>query len=218
MSDEGFHEIQLNGKQLVFLFMAATVVAVVIFLSGVMVGRGVRQPSAELAAGAEAAIDPTADFDAPPLAVNDERPPVTTQEALTYAERLEAPTPAADTLREPVARTEAPAETRREPAPAPAAEPAPERAAVPPSAAVQKASFTEPAGNGWVVQVGAYPRNTADAIAQKLSGKGFPSFITPRPGGLFAVRVGKYSERREADVIAARLERDEQFIKPWVTR
>ena len=42
MSDEGFHEIQLNGKQLVFLFMAATVVSVVIFLSGVMVGRGVR--------------------------------------------------------------------------------------------------------------------------------------------------------------------------------
>ena len=43
MSDEGFHEIQLNGKQLVFLFMAATVVSVVIFLCGVMVGRGVRR-------------------------------------------------------------------------------------------------------------------------------------------------------------------------------
>src|SRR3954452_17476466 len=42
MSDEGFHEIQLNGKQLVFLFMAATVVSVVIFLCGVLVGRGVR--------------------------------------------------------------------------------------------------------------------------------------------------------------------------------
>ena len=42
MSDDGFHEIQLNGKQLVFLFMAATVVSVVIFLCGVMVGRGVR--------------------------------------------------------------------------------------------------------------------------------------------------------------------------------
>ena len=38
--DEGFHEIQLNGKQLVFLFMAATVIVVVIFLCGVMVGRG----------------------------------------------------------------------------------------------------------------------------------------------------------------------------------
>ena len=36
--DDGFHEIQLNGKQLVFLFMAATVVSVVIFLCGVLVG------------------------------------------------------------------------------------------------------------------------------------------------------------------------------------
>ena len=44
MSDEGVHEIQLNGKQLVFMFMAVTVVAVVIFLCGVMVGRGVRAP------------------------------------------------------------------------------------------------------------------------------------------------------------------------------
>src|SRR5262249_654553 len=41
-TDDGFHEIQLNGKQLVFLFMAATVVWVVIFLCGVLVGRGVR--------------------------------------------------------------------------------------------------------------------------------------------------------------------------------
>jgi hypothetical protein len=31
------------------------------------------------------------------------------------------------------------------------------------------------------------------------------------------VRVGKYPSRREADTIAARLEREEQF-KPWVTR
>jgi hypothetical protein len=44
--EDGFREIQLNGKQLVFLFMAATVVSVVIFLSGVLVGRGVRQTEA----------------------------------------------------------------------------------------------------------------------------------------------------------------------------
>ncbi|HWP98869.1 MAG TPA: hypothetical protein VNK92_00230, partial [Vicinamibacterales bacterium] len=40
--DESFHEIQLTGKQLVFLFMAVTVVAVIIFLCGVLVGRGAR--------------------------------------------------------------------------------------------------------------------------------------------------------------------------------
>src|ERR1700730_12822686 len=55
-TDEGFREIQLNGKQLVFLFMAATVVSVVIFLCGVLVGRGVKTDraasSAEAASGA----------------------------------------------------------------------------------------------------------------------------------------------------------------------
>ena len=40
--DDGFHEIQLSGKQLVFLFMATTVVSIVIFLCGVLVGRGVQ--------------------------------------------------------------------------------------------------------------------------------------------------------------------------------
>ena len=39
--DDGFHEIHLSGKQLVFLFMATTVVSIVIFLCGVQVGRGV---------------------------------------------------------------------------------------------------------------------------------------------------------------------------------
>ena len=41
--DDGFHEIQLNGKQLVFLGMATTLVSVVIFLCGVLVGRGVKR-------------------------------------------------------------------------------------------------------------------------------------------------------------------------------
>jgi cell division septation protein DedD len=69
MSDEGFHEIQLNGKQLVFLFMAATVVSVVIFLCGVMVGRGVRDRTVSVAAGeqpvASASTD-TTQTDTPP--------------------------------------------------------------------------------------------------------------------------------------------------------
>src|SRR6266852_5170628 len=57
--DDGFHEIQLNGKQLVFLFMAATVVSVVIFLCGVLVGRGVRAERAATAAETTtAAIEP----------------------------------------------------------------------------------------------------------------------------------------------------------------
>ena len=79
MNDEAFHEIQLNGKQLVFLFMAATVVSVVIFLCGVMVGRGVRTEAAAVAGGADAADagrpEAPAPADTPPAAAGTTEPP-----------------------------------------------------------------------------------------------------------------------------------------------
>jgi septal ring-binding cell division protein DamX len=231
MADEGFHEIQLNGKQLVFTFMAATVVAVVIFLSGVMVGRGVRPANADLAAAVtDQAIDPTAPVatTASSRTPTADRPPVSTQEDLTYAERLEAPAPPRETLRDAddppsvaaSAPPPAPVEPKREPERRdPAATPTESRTPAPAAApAVERASLTVPPGNGFVVQVGAYPQATADAIARRLAGKGFPTFILPRDKGLFAVRVGKYNDRREAEAVARRLETNEQFKKPWVTR
>src|SRR6186997_564771 len=102
MPDQEVHEIQLNGKQLVFMFMAATVVSVVIFLCGVMVGRGVRQPFADaIAANTDTSIDPAAPFDAtsPKSAVTSEPAPAPENENLTYAERLEAPRPSDEPLK-----------------------------------------------------------------------------------------------------------------------
>jgi hypothetical protein len=34
---------------------------------------------------------------------------------------------------------------------------------------------------------------------------------------MFRVRVGKYQTRREAEAIASRLQKEDQF-KPWITR
>jgi cell division septation protein DedD len=233
MSDEGFHEIQLNGKQLVFLFMAATVVSVVIFLLGVMVGRGVptaRAQAAELATDASA--DPTAAIESSgaTASTSSDRAPVSAQESLTYAERLAAPTPAQDTLKDTEVVLEPPPPVREpavaaastpppaKPAPAPVTPPAAAPAAAPAPIPAATASFAEPAGNGHVVQVGAYPRGQAETIARRLASRGYPAFITPRSQGLFAVRVGKYSDKREAEAVAGRLEQQEQFNKPWVTR
>lgn len=208
MADEGVHEIQLNGKQLVFLFMSATVVAVVIFLSGVMVGRGVGPAqAAALADTVEAPVDPTATIEtsSAPAAALTERQPVSTQEDLTYATRLEGNTAPREQLTTP--RADA-APAARAQAPIADAEPEP----------VMDARLAPPPGNGWVVQVGAYPRGTAEGIARGLAAKGFPTFILPRDKGLFAVRIGKYPNRRDADAMRVRLERDEQFKNPWVTR
>ena len=46
-AEDGFHEIQLSGKQVVFLFMVLTVASAVIFLTGVLVGRSVRTQRVE---------------------------------------------------------------------------------------------------------------------------------------------------------------------------
>src|SRR6186713_212781 len=58
MPDQNVREIQLGGKQLVFLFMASVVLAVAIFLLGISVGRGVGTPATEAATDASAAVPP----------------------------------------------------------------------------------------------------------------------------------------------------------------
>ena len=87
--------------------------------------------------------------------------------------------------------------------------------------AAQDTTPAEPGGSGFVVQVAAVnDRREADAIARRLSDKGYPSFVTTPPNGvpkMFRVRIGKYPTRREAETIAARLEKEDQF-KPWITK
>lgn len=237
--DDGFHEIQLNGKQLVFLFMAATVVSVVIFLCGVLVGRGVRAEragtspeAASLGASAEttpgepgepgepggpggpggnvqpapavtaapAGSDPTAA--APPPAVED----------LSYFNRLEQSAEPVEELKTP----EKP-ELERAPAARPAAAPP---AANAPAQAAEPAR-PEPPGQGFAVQVAALNvRTEADAIANRLASKGYAAYVQPPANGtaqVYRVRIGKFNTRREAETIAAKLQREEQF-KPWITR
>jgi cell division septation protein DedD len=216
MADEEFHEIQLNGKQLVFLFMAGTVAAVVIFLCGLMVGRNLRVPRLEAAAATTDAtvVDPTRPPEQaalpPPSDTSATGAPVTTRETLTYPSRLEDPVPAEETLR--------PGDTPPKPA-APVAKP-PAKDAAPKTTASKDApaANAEPAGNGWVVQVQAVTsRGEADALAKRLSAKGYPTFVTPRPSGNFGVRVGKFDKKSDAEAVKARLEKEEQ-LKPWVTR
>jgi len=261
--DDGFHEIQLNGKQLVFLFMAATVVSVVIFLCGVLVGRGVQtevaaqdspDDSIVLSDGPMAA--PADTQEAPPAAVvtpdSDPRAADAPPEVddLSYFSRLEQSGPDAESLRpqapeparaevetpRPAARAaqaersprpaaEAPRRNARADTDAPAARPAPARPAPdadPPAAATtQAAAASRPAPGDWTVQVAALnARPEAEAVAKRLADKGYAAYVvTPGNGGpsVFRVRIGPFRTRNDADNMAARLEKEEQF-KPWVTR
>lgn len=72
-------------------------------------------------------------------------------------------------------------------------------------------------GQGWVVQVAATKtRSEADTIAKRLSSKGYATFIS-NSANVFRVRIGGYKSKKDADVVAARLKKDER-VNPWVTR
>jgi DedD protein len=228
MTDDALHELQLSGKQLVFLFMAGTVVATVIFLSGVMVGRGVRAERGEVAAAPETNADPTAAV-APPLPApvgGASGTSAATRESLTYPDRLAADAPAPEVLKEPEVNAVEPSYSPPANNAKPPAKTAPEKpgalvgrtAPVAPDAPVAPAL---PDGSGFTVQVAAIKeRDEAQRIAKRLIAKGFPAYVTAPANDaakFFRVRVGKFQDRSEADAMARRLESEEQF-KPWVTR
>jgi len=78
-----------------------------------------------------------------------------------------------------------------------------------------------PAGDGYVIQVAAMPEHgVADAMAKRLSSKGYSAFVMMADGAkpaMYRVRIGKFKTKREAETVAARLQKEEQF-KPWITR
>ncbi len=220
IADDAFHEIQLSGKQLVFLFMATTIVAVVIFLCGVQVGRGVRIQRTSDAGDQIAAVTPqpvTRAAETPAAAPTTEPPPAEppapakeTPEDLSYAKRLQSDA----TPTEKVKPHEA-AAVKSEPPPA--------HVAPPKETAARTASAAAPTAGRpgvWVVQVHALKDQTAAAaLAQRLSSKGYPAFVLgPSPGApaIYRVQVGRFNDRKEAEQVARRLEKEEQF-KPWIS-
>jgi cell division septation protein DedD len=246
-TDDGFHEIQLSGKQLVFLFMATTVVSVVIFLCGVLVGRGVRgealaantvKPAAVAAAGPQPTTDVAPSSSAAPPNVSEDPKPAD-NDKLSYNGRLTAEKPAPENLKpkatettEAVVAQPAPASTPppasapnassdatvkngaakgSAPVPTPVAPPAP-----PPNT-------TAPARNGlWAVQVVALTdRAAAQAVVDRLAGKGYPAFLVPPQASAavknYKVQIGRFEDRGEAQTVANRLKAEEQF-EPWILR
>jgi cell division septation protein DedD len=90
-----------------------------------------------------------------------------------------------------------------------------------PAASVD-ASLAEPSGSGFVLQISALnERAPAELIAKRLSAKGYAAYVVApaagAPARMYRVRIGKFKTRREAEDIAAKVEKEEQ-IKPWITR
>lgn len=221
-ADDGFHEIQLSGKQIVFLVMAATVASAVIFLCGVLVGRGVRAQRVDVDTEIAAASSPTpavADTGggtgAP--AAEPPTPPSETPDELSYLKRLQGDTAPPETL----APRDQPAAQPPAPQPQQPSTPAAQTAAAQPSSPPPAASNvpTQGRAGGWVVQVTALSNpSAAQDVVRQLTSKGYPAFlVNPGPGmpAIYRVQVGGYGSRGEADQIARRIEKEER-LKPVV--
>ncbi len=220
-AEDGFHEIQLTGKQLVFLFIVTTSVVVGVFLFGVLVGRGARDSGPESTASASAT---------PPLG----EAPVAT------ATPTEAPAPVGDEpAKEDLAYpgilgNSAPegkigAASKADPKPQPPAvesppAPAPSSPSLPAKRAEVPAGVPTSGKPGtWLVQVMATREQTVAAdTVKRLTAKGYPAFLLrPPPGApqpFYKVQVGRYAERSEADQVSLRLKKEEQFTNSWILR
>ena len=227
--DDGFHEIQLSGKQLVFLFMATTVVSIVIFLCGVLVGRGVQRARG----GTDAAVLEGALVENGAPVPEDEASTAPTSDGptqvpgLTYPRELQqdgspaAVKPGAASELTPATPAPPVVEARKADPPAAAtAPPAPEPKAAAPAATPATPTPAAAEDGGFTVQVTALKNKPeADAIAQRLQARGYKAYVVPPTGGqaIFKVRVGRDLQRQDADTIMRRLQTEEKF-KPWITR
>jgi hypothetical protein len=220
-ADDGFHEIQLSGKQLVFLFIVTTTVIVVVFLCGVKVGRGARAAQGEepdpIATSAAVAPSQAAPVQDPEPAAAEPPQPAAEAPPLSYPERLGGNGSANDKLKPQTEADAAPAPEPARPAPPPQKS---ERPAAPPA---QSAGVPVAGRPGtWVVQVIATrDRNMATSIVKRLAGKNYPAFLVNPPAGpgpaYYKVHVGRYNDRGEAEQVSTRIKKEEQF-QAWITR
>jgi cell division septation protein DedD len=228
-TDDGFHEIQLSGKQLVFLFIVTTTVIVVVFLCGVKVGRGARDAQVDEPDQVTAAAPATqpAPVAAPP-ATEPPAPVADAQEDLSYPKRLQSEGTPQETLKRQQ-------EAKAEPAPAPALAAKPEvarAAAVPtPVATSEKIPSAPPSTDNlptsaragtWAIQVIATrDRAIAGSVLKKLAAKGYPAFlVNPSANATpawYKVQVGRYNDRSEAEKVSLRIKKEEQY-QSWITR
>jgi rare lipoprotein A len=200
MTDREFHEIQLSGKQLAFLFISLVALAVVTFLLGVAVGKGVRGDVSDAPMSASADTE----------TVVPEEPAAQPAAELGYHDLLSGAgaTPPVTTGEPPTP----PVENTPPPTPTPTPEPQVAAPEPTPAAAASGSSF---------LQFGAYSRRqAADGQVAALKKLNVAAFVLVPPAGsadrLFRVRVGPYASPAEAEAARARLVRE--GYKPSVVR
>lgn len=211
--------LDTNGrdpKYVVFLAMMGAGAAAVVFLLGVMVGRG--ESILDIITGyggvsASASVVEPLTADTPPAIASTTRSeplaPSTEGGGFSYPQRIgddEAPDLDGGLGSIPSAARGGEADAAATPAPAES----------------RGGGYAIRRTGGFTVQVTNLRESAAaERMAQRLIEKEYPAFVVaPQPNvpvAVFRVRVGPYPNREEAEQIVQRLEREES-LKPWITR
>ncbi len=204
-----------SAKQLVFLAIMATVVAVIVFLCGVLVGRGV--PARRTTIGTVSDVLPggraQVAIGVPEAPMSEDAETASPLAEFSYFERLNGTEPVVEAVE--LQRGGPDASTTEGDLPEVTSGSSVTAASVPPVTAP-----SAPAGGRFVLQVTAL-RESAEAhqMAEGLVASGYPAFVVApaadAPVAVFRVRVGPYVDRAEAEATSRRLE-IEQLLKPWV--
>lgn len=219
-------EVSLDGRQVFFLFFGGAVVACLVFVLGVMVGKRLEgRERVARKATTSAAVDPLAALDELGADEKAEAPSedLGFQKALSTrpaAEPPAKPTPPPPPAPKP-APTVAAAAAPAPPAAPPAKPPAPEK---PKQNEAQAASAVPPASSSghFTLQISSFQdRAEADALVAKLGSGGYRPFVimsdVPDKGTFFRVRLGDFPSRNDALVAKEDFER-KQHIIAYVTR
>lgn len=235
--EKSYYEIQLDNKQLILVFLAGVTVCVLVFVLGVMVGKGKKEAEMASVSRTEAPVKPQQDLSQPQDVQTASEGDSTPREKGLRKNKKEklvaqgteqpAPEPAkgGGMVYDDLDKTDT--EAPLTPRPAPSTKPTSADTLKDVASKTQEpATVTEPAdtssknGTRYTVQVMATgSKDKAEQQLNYLKSKGYTAFMSEETTGsgasVFKVRVGKFSDSDSAKKIATRLKEDLK-LETWV--
>jgi FtsZ-interacting cell division protein ZipA len=243
--EKSYYEIQLDNKQLILVFLAAVTVCVLIFVLGVMIGKGQKETEIAAAARTEknvAVAEPDANTPSQPLSdtASETRSEKKTAEKETRKKpqpssekeaEAATPTPVSnkkqyayedldrkepDEKKPAVEEKKPPVQEKKQAEAAPVAEPVSDK----PETTDTEDNVPKPSGGAqYTVQIMATSsRPKAEQQITTLKSKGYKPFLDESKNGdasVFKVRVGRFADTQDAKAMAAKIKKD-LGLETWV--
>jgi cell division septation protein DedD len=218
--EKSYYEIQLDHKQLIVVFFAVVAICVVMFLLGVMVGKGKAVAALEVP-GAHGKAQAKMMEDAKPA--KEKVSPASGAESSkkTGAEPEKGTTRVAESTKQKESAKPAPVKEKVS-TPVPAAK-KPVKAVSPASdvASLKVSDLPLDMVNGYAIHVRSYPsRDKAQAMRSRLKAAGYPAYVDPgklrNKGRSYRVRVGKFVNEADARKVLEKLKTKDKYTQLWI--